>query len=312
LDVIFTNTTPGICSVAGSTVTGVAVGTCTITATQAGNSSYSAAPTVTQNVSVIPASIRTASFSIGENGCTYSSVDVNINGLIDIKCKSPRETISPTATFSSAKKSCEYTTADVDKNGSFSVLCNGDSQAKQVITFGSAPTVAVGGTGTVSATGGASGMPVIFTTPSQNICSVLGTLVTGISAGTCTIKADQAGNSIYSAAPQASLSFSISATAKKTQKITFGVAPTITLGKPGTVSAKADSGLPVTFSSTTTEICTVSGTMVTALKANKLCRIVATQAGNETYAAASEKQQFCIGTCPKSKDLTPMLQLLLN
>jgi hypothetical protein len=314
LPVTLSSTTPSICTLSGSTVTGVAVGTCTITATQAGNSSYSAAPTVTQNVSVIPASIRTASFSIGENGCTYSSVDVNINGLIDIKCKSPRETISPTATFSSAKKSCEYTTADVDKNGSFSVLCNGDSQAKQAITFGSAPTVAVGGTGTVSATGGASGLPVIFSTLSQDICTVSGNTVTGVATGTCTIAANQAGNSIFSPALQSIQSFSIAPkqNSKQSQTITFGGVPIITVGKPGTVSATASSGLPVTFSSTTPEICTVSANTVTALQTNKRCSITAMQGGNDTYNPAYGTRQFCIGTCPKSKDITPMFLLLLN
>ncbi len=238
LAVTFTSSTPGICTVSGNTVTGVAAGTCTIAANQADNSSYSPAPTVTQDISV---------------------------------------------------------------------------KAAQSVTFGAAPSIAVDGTGVVSATA-SSGLPVIFSTLSQDVCTVSGNTVTGVAAGTCTIAANQAGNSIFSPASQSTQSFSIAPkqNSKQSQTITFGGAPIITAGKTGTVSATASSGLPVTFSSITTEICTVSGTMVTVLKANKLCIIVATQAGNETYAAVSEKQQFCIGACPKSKDLTPMLQLLSN
>ncbi|MDP4027494.1 MAG: DUF4214 domain-containing protein [Gallionella sp.] len=55
LAVSFTSATPGICTVSGSTVTGVAAGTCTLAADQAGDGSYNAAPQVTQSVTVIQA-----------------------------------------------------------------------------------------------------------------------------------------------------------------------------------------------------------------------------------------------------------------
>ena len=79
----------------------------------------------------------------------------------------------------------------------------------QTISFGAAPTVIVGGTGTVSATGGASGNPVTFTSTTTSVCTVSGSTVTGAAVGTCTIAANQAGNAQYKAAPQATLSFSI-------------------------------------------------------------------------------------------------------
>ena len=48
----FTSTTTNVCTVTGSTVTIVAVGTCTIAANQAGNGLYAAAPQVTQSFTV--------------------------------------------------------------------------------------------------------------------------------------------------------------------------------------------------------------------------------------------------------------------
>jgi hypothetical protein len=51
-----------ICTLTGSTVTGVALGICTVTANQAGNASYLAAPTVTQSFSV------TAATTTGNSG----------------------------------------------------------------------------------------------------------------------------------------------------------------------------------------------------------------------------------------------------
>lgn len=53
LAVSFSTLTPSICTVSGSTVTGVATGTCTLAASQAGNASYRAAPQVTQSITVI-------------------------------------------------------------------------------------------------------------------------------------------------------------------------------------------------------------------------------------------------------------------
>jgi hypothetical protein len=52
LPVTFSSTTPTICTVSGSTVSGVATGTCTIAADQAGNDTYAAATQVTQNITV--------------------------------------------------------------------------------------------------------------------------------------------------------------------------------------------------------------------------------------------------------------------
>lgn len=63
---------------------------------------------------------------------------------------------------------------------------------------------------------------------------------------------------------------------------------------PFMVAANASSGLPVTFSSATPTVCTVSGNTVT-LKAIGTCTITASQAGdNLTYLAAPNVQQSFI------------------
>jgi len=60
--VTFGSTTPTICAVSGDTVTGLAFGTCTISANQAGNANYVAAAEVTQTIAVAKLS---QSISIG-------------------------------------------------------------------------------------------------------------------------------------------------------------------------------------------------------------------------------------------------------
>jgi len=74
----------------------------------------------------------------------------------------------------------------------------------QVIKFTSNfPTHAlVGSTYLVTATGGASGNPVTFTSLTSGICSVTGTAAKFLASGTCTIAANQNGNSTYAQAAQ--------------------------------------------------------------------------------------------------------------
>lgn len=54
----------------------------------------------------------------------------------------------------------------------------------------------------MSATGGASGNPVTFSSTTLGVCTITGSTVTGVTLGTCTIAADQLGNTNYYAAPQ--------------------------------------------------------------------------------------------------------------
>ena len=56
LGVIFTSTSSSVCTISGATVTLTGAGTCTIQATQPGNSNYAAAPSVSQHFIVTPAS----------------------------------------------------------------------------------------------------------------------------------------------------------------------------------------------------------------------------------------------------------------
>ncbi|MCX7111293.1 MAG: type I secretion C-terminal target domain-containing protein [Proteobacteria bacterium] len=93
------------------------------------------------------------------------------------------------------------------------------AKANQTITFGTAPSVIFNGTGTVSATGGASGNPVTLISQTTGVCTFgnivnngvsVSATVTGVAAGACTIAADQTGNASYNAATQATLNFQIS------------------------------------------------------------------------------------------------------
>ncbi len=75
-----------------------------------------------------------------------------------------------------------------------------------------------------------------------------------------------------------------------TQAITFDNPGTQTVGVPLTLSATANSGLTVSFTSATPGVCTVSGTTAT-FGAAGTCTIDASPVRNSTYAAASQVAQ---------------------
>lgn len=162
----------------------------------------------------------------------------------------------------------------------------------QVIVFVTAPTLVVGGTGTVSATGGASLNPVIFSSLSAGVCTSSGSTVTGVSAGSCTIAANQAGNLQYNAAAQVTQSFNVD---KANQTIHFGTAPTIVVGGTGVVFAFTSAGFAAIKDSSTPSVCTISGNTVTGGTVGT-CTITGDHHGNANYYAAPQAtQSFAIG-----------------
>jgi len=162
----------------------------------------------------------------------------------------------------------------------------------QVIVFGTAPTLVVGGTGTVSATGGASLNPVIFSSLSSGVCTISGSTVTGVSAGACTIAANQAGNFQYNAAAQVTQGFNVD---KANQTIHFGTAPTIVVDGTGVVSAFTSAGFAAIKDSSTPSVCTIAGNTVTGVTVGT-CTITGDHHGNANYYAAPQAtQSFAIG-----------------
>jgi lysophospholipase L1-like esterase len=116
---------------------------------------------------------------------------------------------------------------------SITVASAGVTLASQSISFTPPASGTVGGTATLSATGGASGNPVVFTvdpTSGTGVCQVSGTNGTTVSytsGGNCVIDANQPGNASYLAAPQ--------------------VQGTITVARAAASAALTVSGSPVSY-----------------------------------------------------------------
>ncbi|MEL4356546.1 MULTISPECIES: CAP domain-containing protein [unclassified Luteococcus] len=78
-------------------------------------------------------------------------------------------------------------------------------------------------------------------------------------------------------------------------------------GKTATMMATSTSGLPVTYSSSTPTVCTVSGATVSYL-AEGSCTITAKQAGDATWAATSESRTILVGQAGKASNVITWAQ----
>jgi hypothetical protein len=138
---------------------------------------------------------------------------------------------------------------------------------------------------TVSAAA-SSGLDVTFSSATPDVCSVNGTTVTALTSGTCIVAADQVGDGTYDGAVQ--VTGNITSTKLEQSIGIVGFSPvTVKVGSTTTVSAAATSGLPVSFSSSTPDVCKVNGTTVSALSAG-VCTLTANQPGNASYNQANQ------------------------
>ena len=183
--------------------------------------------------------------------------------------------------------------------GSSASLLGGQTvnPAPQSISFTAPASGTVGGSATLTATGGGSGNPVTFSVDASSgagVCSVSGDTVSYLAPGSCVIDASQAGNASYAAAPQVTRTITVGQAA---QSISFTAPASGTVGGSATLTATGGgSGNPVVFSvdsSSGSGVCTVSGTDGTTVNYTGAgsCVIDASQAGNASYAAAPQVTQ---------------------
>jgi len=177
------------------------------------------------------------------------------------------------------------------------------NQAAQAITF-TQPTSPVIYSGTsvtvpLSATGGASGNPVVFSIDASSTAtgSISGSTLTVTSLGTFVIDANQAGNTNYSAAPQ--VQRTVVSNAPGAQAINFTQPTTPQTYSAGlTISLVATggaSGNPVVFTidGSSTGAGSISGSTLTVTAVGTFV-IDANQAGNSSYTAAPQVQRTAV------------------
>ena len=220
--IVYTTATPAVCQVAGAEVSIFSAGVCSLTADQAGNADYTAAPQVQLDVTIMRASQAITSFVANPASPVF-----NFGGVFNVSAKGGGSsqpvvyaTLTPavcqvtgTAAVIVSAGVCSLTADQAgDTNYSAAPQVQLDvtiARAPQAIgEFAASPAAPVfvpGGTFTVSAIGGGSGQPVVFASLTPGTCSVAGSTVTMLASGLCTVSANQAGDSNYEPAPQATL-----------------------------------------------------------------------------------------------------------
>jgi hypothetical protein len=172
----------------------------------------------------------------------------------------------------------------------------------QTITFTSTPpnNATLGGTYNNVAATSSSGLPVALKIDASatSVCSISGSTVRFTGTGNCVIDTSQAGNADYGAAPQVQQTIAVG---KDSQSIAFTSTPPTPSLFGATYNVAATGGgspNPVTFTTPTSGVCTVSGTSVSFTGVGN-CVIDANQAGNANYNAAPQLQQsFAVSKAP--------------
>lgn len=234
----------------------------------------------------------TATVSNGSASCATSST-------LDATAYSVTAVYSGDANFGSSTETTSFTI----------------SQATQAIAFSSTsrPSPAAGESYSVAATGGGSANPVTFgvdPASTAGACSISGSTVHFTGTGTCTIDANQAGDTDYLAASEAQQSVAIGV---GSQAISFTSTAPIAATYSGsnaqtyTVEASATSGLAVTYSIDSSSIsgCSISGDTVSYGKSSGTCIIDVRQPGDSNYLAAGQvEQSFTIAKAAQAISIT--------
>ena len=286
LPVSFSSLTTPVCTVSGTTVTLVATGLCTIRAAQAGNANFNPAPNVDRSFTVSPAVA---------GGFTNGGFEVpNLGGGFQ---------------YAPAGATWVFTGAGISGNGSGFTSGNPPAPEGVQVAFlqDSGSQVAqsaniAAGTYTLSLRAAqrgnyqcgtqvvqvlVDGVPVgQYQPPSTAYTNYQTPAFTIATTGSHTLSLAGIGTGSDFTAFVDDVRLTSTVVTPADQTISFAALADRTLAaSPFTVSATASSGLPVSFSSLTTPVCTVSGTTVT-LVATGLCTIRAAQAGNANYNPA--------------------------
>lgn len=315
LPVTYSPKTPGVCGVAGDTVTMLAAGLCTIGANQIGDASFSVATEVTQSITITPILPGAPTIGAATAGNLQASIaftapantgGTSITGYVASCTPSGTGTsaVSP-VTVSGLANGTLYTCSVRATNSVGTGPASGNVTVTPVPTP-TAPTITSatsfsgftvnqsGITFTVTATG----------TPSTFTFSVTGALPTGLSlnpgSGVLSGTPTQAGTfpltfgAANGTAPNASQAFSL-IVAKTSQTISFTGPGTQNFSAiPVPLVATSSAGLTVSFISNSPGVCTISGANA-ILASLGTCSITAQQTGDaNTNAAPTVQQSFSV------------------
>jgi hypothetical protein len=252
----------------------------------------------TQTITVTPVSgTQTALTSVGLSAMASSGLAVTFTSATPTVCSVSGSTASLLTSGVCVVHVSQAGNVDYSSAPTVSIDIS-VAKAAQTITF---PTIAAeqfaASTLTLSATA-SSGLAVTFTSATPTVCTISASTAALLTQGTCIVQATQAGNVTYAAAPLVQQNIPVHLAA---QTITFPAPATEQFALTQLqLTATASSALPITYSSITPAVCTVSGSTASLLEQG-ICYLHATQAGNNTYSVAPlVGQNFVVHLAPQT------------
>ena len=302
LSVTLTSSTTGICSLSGFVLTINAIGTCTLEASQAGDTNHNAAVSVTRSFQIT----GKARPILG----TFNDV-TSVFGVPRVSFTAPTSNVSGTLTYSTSNNSVvslannETTTLTIVAPGTSVIVATLTpdstslyetvtesmtvtiSKAAQSLLEVSSTTKFAGETHTVVSSGG-SGTGLLTYQVTSGSCTFTGAVITSSIAQSCAIRVTKAADSNYEeVSGNAVVVFD-----KRTQSISFsGISNRIFSPTPFTITLPTvSSGAVVTVTSETTGVCTLNGAQITIITQG-LCTLKASAAESSVYQAAQDVYQ---------------------
>ena len=163
------------------------------------------------------------------------------------------------------------------------------TQGSQTIPFGALPSHSYSTNTFTLPLNSSAGLPVSYSSSSPSVATISGNVVTITGVGSTTIAASQSGNTNYKAAPTVNQTLIVSQAA---QTIPFrALASRSYSTNTFALPLNSSVGLPLSYSSSNTNVATLSGNVVTITGVGSTT-ITATQAGNANYAAAPTVPQI--------------------
>ncbi len=329
--VSYSTTTPGVCGVSSTVqglLNGIVAGTCSVTATKAGDASYNAISD-TKSITLGKANQAPLSFEIfdlpymtpvlSEGECsTLNCVDEYTQfsvvtggsgtGTIAFTISTPDvcvpygdvergrsqviKAIAPGTCSVTATKQGDagYNAISATK----SIVISKRNQAPLALTMPAS--LSAGGTGQASVSGGSGTGRVSYSTTTPSVCGVSSTgLLNGIAAGTCSVTATKAADASYNA-----ISDTKSIMLGKANQAPLALTMPASLSVRGTGQASVSGGSGtggVSYSTSTPTVCGVSSTGLLngyGIAAGT-CSVTATKAADASYNAVSDTKSITLG-----------------
>ncbi len=297
----------GVCTVSGNNVTLVGVGACTITASQAGNTNYAAAPNFPRTFSITPApaglSLAAITNKVFGSGNVTAVATTSSNQTLSYAAAPAGVCTASGATISLVGVGTCTVTASQPAGGNYQA--GSDSKSFDITPAPAGLSLAaitnkVFGSGNVTAVATTSSNQTLsYAAAPAGVCTASGATISLVGVGTCTVTASQPAGGNYQAGSD-SKSFDITpapaglSLAAITNKV-FG---------SGNVTAVAttSSNQTLSYAAAPAGVCTASGATISLVGVGT-CTVTASQPAGGNYQAGSDSKSFDITPAPAGLSL---------